>query len=299
MKNTFENSNEKLEKIIYEKLDAINASKEEREKAEYELSIIKLKDDAKIFLFFYELASYMKKENIYFMSRGVNYTSLYCSYLLGLLEYNPIKYNLSTEAYEDKSSWFCMEIQQSKKAKVFKYIRESVGRDRLYKTTYFNERRNTIDIKACTYLLSSKKDFDLEKVKINGRNAVRTDENEVYNSKDYFTFSLFHMYTLDELQKVDADIDYGNFEEKAVYEYMTKVQLTPQFMDKEKIKDRKPTNLKELAYCVHDVVNVNERNICHHINYAILYYKLAKLRMLGLIDESYELKEIGINDNKK
>ena len=42
------------------------------------------------------------------------------------------------------------------------------------------------------------------------------------------------MYTLDEIQKVDADIDYGNFEEKAVYEYMTKVQLTPQFMDKEK-----------------------------------------------------------------
>ena len=79
MKNIFENSNEKLEKIIYEKLDTIKASKEEREKAEYELSIIKRKDEAKIFLFFYELASYMKKENIYFMARGVNYTSLYCS----------------------------------------------------------------------------------------------------------------------------------------------------------------------------------------------------------------------------
>ena len=79
--------------------------------------------------------------------------------------------------------------------------------------------------------------------------------------------------------------------EKAVYEYMTKVQLTPQFMCKEKIKDKNPTNLKELAYCVHDVVNANERNIPHWINHAILYYKLAKLRMLGLIDESYEIKE--------
>jgi hypothetical protein len=240
----------------------------------------------------------MKNENIYFMARGVDYTSLYCSYLLGLLEYNPIKYNLSTEAYEDKSSWFCMEIQQNKKAKIFKFIRERVGRNRLYKTTYFNERRNTIDIKVCTYLLSSKKDFDLEKVKINGRIAVRTDENKVHNSKDYFTFCLFHMYTLDELQKVDADIDYGNFEEKAVYEYMAKVQLTPQFMDKEKIKDRKPTNLKELAYCVHDVVKANERNIPHWINRAILYYKFAKLRMLGLIDESYELKDVETNDKK-
>ena len=290
MKNIFENSFEKLEKLIYEKLDTIKASKEEREKAEYELSIIKRKDEAKIFLFFYELARYMKNENIYFMARGVDYTSLYCSYLLGLLEYNPIKYNLSTEAYEDKSSWFCMEFQQNKKAKIFKFIRERVGRNRLYKTTYFNERRNTIEIRVCTYLLSSKKDFDLEKVKINGRIAVRTDENKVYNSKDYFTFCLFHMYTLDELQKVDADIDYGNFEEKAVYEYMAKVQLTPQFMDKEKIKDRKPTNLKELAYCVHDVAKANERNIPHWINRAILYYKLAKLRMLGLIDDSFEYK---------
>lgn len=298
MKNIFENSNEKLEKIIYEKLDTIKASKEEREKAEYELSIIKRKDEAKIFLFFYELTSYMKKENIYFMARGVNYTSLYCSYLLGLLEYNPIKHNLSTEAYEDKSPWFCMEVQQSKKAKVFKYIRESVGRNRLYLNTYFNKERNTVEIQYGKYLLSSKKDFDLEKIKFNGRIAVRTDANKVNNSKDYFTFSLFGLITLDEFQKVDADIDYGNFEEKAVYEYMAKVQLTPQFMYKEKIKDKKPTNLKELAYCVHDVVNANERNICHHINYAILYYKLAKLRMLGLIDESYELKEIGTNDNK-
>ena len=50
MKNIFENSNEKLEKIIYDKLDAIKASKEEREKAEYELSIIKRNDEAKIFM---------------------------------------------------------------------------------------------------------------------------------------------------------------------------------------------------------------------------------------------------------
>lgn len=36
--------------------------------------------------------------------------------------------------------------------------------------------------------------------------------------------------------------------------------------------------------------------ICHYVNYAILYYKLAKLRMLGLIDESYELKGTEKND---
>ena len=49
MKNIFENSNEKLEKIIYEKLDSINASKKEREKAEKDNKIAELQEKLALF----------------------------------------------------------------------------------------------------------------------------------------------------------------------------------------------------------------------------------------------------------
>ena len=67
------------------------------------------------------LMNYMKKENIYFNPRGVYYTSLYSSYLLGILEYDPMVYNIMPYAYEEGSKAFDIDIQQSKKGQVIDY----------------------------------------------------------------------------------------------------------------------------------------------------------------------------------
>ena len=110
MKKIFENSFEKLEKLIYEKLDERNAFHEERLRIKHELNLIKKNGDATALLFLYELVNYMKKENIYFNPRGVYYTSLYSSYLLGILEYDPMLYNIMPYAYEDGSKAFDIDI---------------------------------------------------------------------------------------------------------------------------------------------------------------------------------------------
>ena len=117
-----------------------------------------------------------------------------------------------------------------------------------------------------------------------------------YKGDGYFVFHILGLVQLDEIQRVNANVDYKNFFDWDVYDFVEKVQIIPQWVCREKVAERKPLAVNVLAYCVQDVVNVNERNICHHINYAILYYKLAKLRMLGLIDESYELKETKLDD---
>ena len=61
MKNIFENSFEKLEKLIYEKLEEKNAFYEHRLRVKHELDLIKKNGDAPALLFFYELVKYMKK----------------------------------------------------------------------------------------------------------------------------------------------------------------------------------------------------------------------------------------------
>ena len=295
MKNIFENSFEKLEKLIYEKLDEKNAFYEHRLRIKYELDLIKKNGDAPALLFFYELVKYMKKENIYYIARGVDYTSLYCSYLLGLLEYNQMVYDIMPYAYEQKSRAFSIDIQQSKKKKVINYLFKTFGKDRLFRTSYYNEKRNLRGIHPSGFLLIENPNVEFEKLEIDGQIVAKNHEEENYKGDGYFVFNLLFSYTLDSVQKVDANVDYKDFFEYSVYEFMSKVQIAPQWASKEKIAERKPMSVKELAYCA-EGVNVNERNICHHINYAILYYKLAKLRMLGLIEESYELKETGIDD---
>ena len=296
MKKIFENSFEKLGKLIYEKLGERNAFHEDRLRIKHELDLIKKNGDAPALLFFYEFVKYMKKQNIYFNPRGVYYTSLYSSYLLGILEYDPMVYNIMPYAYEEGSKSFDIDIQQSKKGQVIDYLFDVFGKDRLFRTSHYNEKRNEHGIHASGFLLIENSNVKFSKIEIEGQVVAKNHEEKNYKGEGYFVFHILGLVQLDSIQKVDANVDYKNYFDWDVYDFVEKVQITPQWVCKEKVAERKPLAVNELAYCVHDVVNVNERNICHHINYAILYYKLAKLRMLGLIDESYELKEKGFND---
>lgn len=68
MNSIFERSNEKLKQLINKKLNTIDASVTKRQRAEKELLTIEKRGDATVFLLFYELVKYLKKENIYFSS---------------------------------------------------------------------------------------------------------------------------------------------------------------------------------------------------------------------------------------
>ena len=192
-----------------------------------------------------------------------------------------MKLNISTLGYEESSIPFSIDIQRSKKIQILKYLKTIFGRNSLYKTTWYSKLNNDFCISAIRYLISNNHAKDLEKIKIGRQVAVKLEnENQNYKSDNFIVFNLLNLNTLDKIQEVDANVDYGNYEEKDVYEFMSKVQIVPEWLSREKIEVIKPTNLKELAYCVPDVVNVNERNISHWVNYAIVYYKLAKIRMI-------------------
>ena len=285
----FRNANEKLIAIIKERLDAVNATKEEREIAEREFALIKKNEEAQVFLFYYDLVQFLQKENIYFCARGSCYTSLYCSYLLGFLEYNPISLGLSTEVYEAGVKAYDIEIQKSRYDEVVKYLFDAYGAN-LFQTT---TNLDPLSIYFGRFLLAYSDLTDLEKVEIEGQTLVKLSKNTV-KGKDFFVFHLVGSNSLDKIQQAESSscgVNYEDFQDINAYEYLGKVKLTPMFFDIEEIAAKTPANILELAYCTHKNTVVTPRNLPHWVNYAIIYYKLAKLRLLGFVDNSIEVKE--------
>ena len=134
---------------------------------------------------------------------------------------------------------------------------------------------------------------ELERLVIDGETAIKLPKNK-YKSNDFFVFSLLSLYSLDRIQKAENStngiIDYENYSNSKVYEYLGDVKLAPMFFSAEEIARRKPSNIIELAFCTDKNQEVTERNLPHYVNCAILYYKLAKLRLMGLVDDSIEVR---------
>ena len=235
MKNIFENSYEKLEKLIYKELGERNAFHEDRLRIKHELDLIKKNGDAPAMLFLYELVNYMKKEKIYFNPRGVYYTSLCCSYLLGILEYDPMVYNIMPYAYEQGSKAFDIDIQQSKKNQVIDHLFSVFGKDKLFRMSYYNERQNERGIHAPGFLLIENSNVEFSKIEIEGQVVAKNHEEKNYKGDGYFVFNILGLVQLDSIQRVDANVDYNNFFDHSVYEYMAKVQITPQIICREKV----------------------------------------------------------------
>ena len=288
-KDIFEDSNDKLIAIINEKLDKVNATIEERERAIREIGLIKSNNDAKVFLFYYDLIEFMKKENIYFMASGPYYTSLYCSYLLGFLEYNPMCYNLSTIAYEEGSKAFSIEVLRNKYDDVKKYLFETYGQS-LYKTT---TNTKPFHINCLQYLLANRDLDGIEKVEADGETALHLPP-KTWKGDNFFVFHLYSYKLLNELYDLEVNnsclIDYANFSDVKVYEYLMKNNISNYYFPVEEIAKRKPTNIIELAHCTHTNYGVTERSLPNYLNYAMLYYKIAKLRMDNQAADYIEVK---------
>ena len=285
MNNIFENSNEKLIKIINKMLDEVNASIEERERAKKEIELIKSNNDAKVFLFYYDLVKFLKKEGICFIASGPYYTSLYCSYLLGFLEYNPIRYKLSTIAYEKGSKVFSIEVLRNRYDDVKKYLFKSYGQG-LYKTT---TNTKPLHINCFQYLLANGELECIDKVEADGETALHLP-HKTWKGDNFFVFRLHSYKLLNELYDLEANnsklIDYADFSNIKVYEYLMMNNISNYYFPVEEIAKRKPANIIELAHCTHANYGVTERNLPHYLNYAMLYYKIANLRLIGLVDNS-------------
>ncbi len=96
----FENSEEKIKNICLKSLKEKGLDKDEKyiSRLNYELDIIRQKGFTQYFLFVYEIISYAKANNILFLGRGSAASSL-VSYLLGITEIDPIKFNLYFERF--------------------------------------------------------------------------------------------------------------------------------------------------------------------------------------------------------
>ncbi|MBQ9370493.1 MAG: MBL fold metallo-hydrolase [Clostridia bacterium] len=88
---------------------------------------------------------------------------------------------------------------------------------------------------------------------------------------------------LDEIKKEEQQKgkpNYGAFSDKAVYLAMQDKQFLPPWFTIEEIRKKKPLDLHALTMCTDPIVKVTEKNRAHHMCYAVIYYKLAYLRLL-------------------
>lgn len=282
IKEIFENSYEKLENIIREKLNSVNANEKEQKRAENELNMIKEKGDAQLFLFLYELAKYMRGNGIYFGTRGLFYTSLYCCYLLGVLEYNPMKYSLSHEVYLDSKGALDLDIESKSYEKVIYFLRKNFSEKQLFRLAFYDGEKDKWEKHAVSFVLfRTEKDNNMETVNINGETTVKKSAVQTWKSESYFVFSLLRLKVIDFIKKMEKEsknkIDYKNFEDEEVFEFMKKTQLNPHFYLCEKIKANKPRTLKDLVLCSY-LDEIKERSFGHWISYGVHYYKLAYIK---------------------
>lgn len=106
-----------------------------KERLDYELSVIESTGFVDYFLIVYDIVLYAKKNNIYVgPGRGSAVSSL-VSYSLGIIDIDPLKYNLLFERFLNPSRVSMpdidIDISDTKREKVIEYIKEKYGIDKV------------------------------------------------------------------------------------------------------------------------------------------------------------------------
>ncbi|MEK7176916.1 MAG: DNA polymerase III subunit alpha [Patescibacteria group bacterium] len=127
---------ELLKKIVYEGFKSRNSkkTKQEIERVEYELKIIKDKGYAKYFLVVYDLLDYAHKNGILTNVRGSAAGSM-VTYLAGITDIHPLEYNLPFERFlnPDRPSPpdIDMDFADDRRDEVIEYVRKKYGEDKV------------------------------------------------------------------------------------------------------------------------------------------------------------------------
>ncbi len=127
---------ELLKKIVFEgfKLRNSKKTKQEVERVEYELKIIKDKGYAKYFLVVYDLLDYAHKNGVLTNVRGSAAGSM-VTYLAGITDIHPLEYNLPFERFlnPDRPSPpdIDMDFADNRRDEVIEYVRKKYGEDKV------------------------------------------------------------------------------------------------------------------------------------------------------------------------
>lgn len=127
---------ELLKKIAYEgfKIRKSKKTKEEIERVEYELKIIKDKGYAKYFLVVYDLLDYAHKNGVLTNVRGSAAGSI-VTYLCGITDIHPLEYNLPFERFlnPDRPSPpdIDMDFADDRRDEVIDYVKKKYGEDKV------------------------------------------------------------------------------------------------------------------------------------------------------------------------
>lgn len=245
-----ERSGENLYKIIRERAAAKGVDADSVSRVRAEVDLIRVKGDGEILLAMTELCDYMRSEHIAFSIRGVGYSSLYCSYLLGIAQYDPKALGLSFAPYAEGDATPEFDIARENYDQVIAFLR---GKYSDFSETYFYDKRDG-------------------KTKPHGA-IYRLMKDAVGKER---TIALFRVdsSTLD-----GSGAEQDRYEDEAVYEYMARKQLLPPWFSLENIQKNRPKDLLSLAKCASFPVRVTERNIAFHVARAARCYSIAKASM--------------------
>lgn len=125
-----------LKKIVYSgfKLRNSKKTKQEVERVEYELKIIKDKGYAKYFLVVYDLLDYAHKNGVLTNVRGSTAGSM-VAYLSGITDIHPLEYNLPFERFLNPDRPLPpdidMDFADDRRDEVIEYVRKKYGEDKV------------------------------------------------------------------------------------------------------------------------------------------------------------------------
>ena len=245
-----ERPGEKLYKIVRERAAAKGVDADSVSRVRAELDLVRVKGDGETLLAMTELCDYMRSEHIAFSIRGVGYSSLYCSYLLGFAQYDPKALGLSFAPYAEGDATPEFDIAREKYNQVIAFLR---GKYSDFSETYF---------------------YDEIDGKTKPHGAIYRLMKDAAGKEHRIVLFRVDVSTLD-----GSGAEQDRYDDEAVYEYMARKQLLPPWFSLESIQENHPKDLLSLAKCVSFPVRVTERNIAFHVARAARYYSIAKASM--------------------
>ena len=156
-----------LEEVVNREMRKRNLNVAERERTFRELDIIKRMGFSSYFLVAAEIASYCRKNSIYFNLRGSGVSS-FILYLMGLSRINPLHHDLLFERFvnslRDDLPDIDIDLDSSRRGEVLKWVFDTYKKKVVFVSTYkfFKARSALYDVARC-YGLSADEAHSLSK----------------------------------------------------------------------------------------------------------------------------------------
>ena len=283
LKNLFIDGCKQLQTIVYNKLQEheIYNTDVYRNRIKRELDEIREQDLSAYMLFLYDFVNKLKENGIGYSPRGIHYTSLFISYLLGIIEFNPLSFDLDIVS----SKRNIIELDTDGSPEIICKILAQYDKNRIFRKA-FRCQDLSYETNEYQFLITEKPlcpDFNAAVI-----DAVKKDTFCEKDTGNHIEIFIPYQLMVKKIKMLEAKIgivDYGDFNDKKVYEYIGSHSLPyPSALSFKRIQAEKPTNLLSLAKCPHmpnDPIPTKSQ-LAHWLCEAIKYYKIAYLKCFYL-----------------